>query len=127
MQRSDIEQHFRIDTPSQLPRIQAAIAERLEAGPLTLTIGPYKEEKTNPQLQKIHAIIRDFSVSQSRSMRDMKDLLKFHLGYTRVISMTNGKMREVPLSFADASKDEMTGMIDQLIVLAIEYNVELKQ
>jgi hypothetical protein len=120
-------QRFRIDTPDQFSRVQSAIADRLAAGPLMVTVAPFKEPKTNPQLEKVHAMIREFSVSQSRSMHDMKDLLKFHLGYTRLISMRNGKTREVPKSFADATKEELSQFIEQLTVLAIEYNVELSQ
>ena len=92
-----------------------------------MTLEPWKAPKTNAQLAKIHAMNRDFAISQGKSVKHMKAELKFLLGYTEFIPMSNGKTREVPLSFEDASKEEMSEMIERLIVLAIEFNVELKQ
>ena len=120
---------WRVDTEDQAKVVYNAIVNRLkrEKRALTIAVTHYKKAKTYPQLEKVHGMIRDFAISQSRSMQDMKDLLKFHVGYTRIISMKNGKSREVPKSFADATRDELSTIIDQLITLAIDYDVELSQ
>ena len=117
----------RIDTTSQAERIYKTLLLKLELGPQSVTIEPYKAPKTNPQLEKVHAMIGDFAISQSRSREDMKVLVKFHLVFTRMVSKSDGSMVEVPKSFAKASKAELSEFIEKLTALAIEYDVELRQ
>jgi len=119
---------FILRTKSNLDTLYAAVWARMEREglqPLRVAVKAYKRSKTLPQLQKVHALLRDFAISGGRSMEDTKVILKFHIGYTRIVPMKNGKHREVPKSFGDATIEELSVIIDQLITLAIEWNVEL--
>lgn len=118
---------WRISTTYQAEVVHKAILRRLGRfdKPLSVSVEEFKKPKTPPQLAKIHAMCTKFGVSQGYSLEDMKVLLKFHLSYTRFIEKKDGTTLEVVRSFRDATREQMSVLIDRLYALAVEYGVEL--
>lgn len=118
---------LRVETPEQIGRVAAYLDRFCPDTPQTVTIVPYKPSKTEGQLAKLHAIIRDFSKSQDRNEEDMKVILKEYLGYWEPVERKNGEILHKYLSFADASREQCSEFIDRLKALAIEYHVHLRE
>ena len=116
----------RVDTAQQLRGLFKAAEIRLDGGALDIRITDWKDPKTNPQLAKIHGMIRDFAISQDDDPRRMKVRLKFALGFTEYMPTLKGEM-EIPKSFGKAKIGEVSDMIDRLQAMAIENGIELRE
>lgn len=99
---------------------------RLAHGPLWMSIEDYEEPKTNPQLDHIHAIIKDFAIHQQISEKHAKARAKIYLNYYEMVETKEKGEIPVLKSFGKASKKLLSEFIEQLIALAFEYGVELR-
>lgn len=121
----------RVDTSNQVMKIANSIVRLLPQGPLLVTVEEYKEPKTNPQLRRLHAIIRDFATHLDISPKVAKVRAKIKLGFYEFVEVPKSELNPDGIhcelgSFGDASKDEVSAWVDELQALAIEWSVPLK-
>jgi len=84
---------------------------------VTVTITEKKKQKTYPQLQKIHAIIREIADEAGYFNEDMKFELKRKIkGYD-----TNENGKKHLKSFADYTKDELGDFISKAKLIGEKY------
>jgi len=81
---------------------------------------------TNGQLAHLHAIIQDFSIHTHRHPEVEKAYAKDFLGYYETLQRKDGTTLLRQLSFAKASKSQMSEFIERLIQHAMEFGVTLR-
>lgn len=120
---------FILRTKSNLDTLYAAVWARMEREgllPLLVSVKAYKPPKTPPQLAKIHAMCRDFGISQGYDLETAKAWVKDELIYVRFTDKKDGSgVIAIRKSFGNETKEGMSILIDRLYALAIEWNVEL--
>lgn len=101
--------------------------------PLSIRIEDWQESKTNPQIDHIHALIRSFAAwtrensPTPRTFEQQKVIMKFILGFTKIVDVPGKGPMEVPRSFGNAKKPEMIEMIESLIAMAVQWNVPIQE
>ncbi len=118
---------WRIDTKEQAATVHSAILSRLDrfGKPLSVSIEDYAKPKTSPQVAKIHAMCRDVGISQGYDLELAKAVVKDKLGYVRFAERNDGTVITIHKSFAKATREEMSILIDRLYALAVEWGIEL--
>lgn len=89
-------------------------------------VGKYKAPKSHPQLEKIHAMIRDIAVHMEVPEEQVKGEIKVKFGVTIVYtSIIDGTRKARLKSFADYTRKEMTATIEALQVWCAEQGIRL--
>jgi len=117
---------WRIDTPDQAKVFYQALLRRLERenGPVSASVKSYRKPKTRSQVSKITCMCRDVGISQGYDLDTAKAWVKDELGYVRFSDKKDGGVIAVRKSFGDATREEMSILIDRLYALGVEYDVE---
>ena len=120
-------QRFRIDTPDQLARVQSTIVDRLAAGPLMVTVEPYKPPASGDQKGKMFAMIGEIANELGYEREELRQVVKDKYGPVKQIKLRGGGVHETPKSMSQYSRKEASDMIERLYQLAAETNVGLSQ
>lgn len=84
------------------------------------------ESKTQKQLGYYYSTVLPTIRKELESRGEMATLseldcvIKFHAGYTHLVSFPNGEVKEMPMSKADMSKKQMSGLTDKSIIIAAQ-------
>ncbi len=98
---------------------KAAIAHIPEGDSVQIVIS---NEKTNDQLAKIHVLIKEFAEYTGYTFDEAKKEVKRMTGFYEYVEENGEKIKYI-LSFADASKDDLSKVISQLESWMIEQGI----
>ena len=92
----------------------------------TVQCKPYKPPKTYPQLEKIHAMIKDVALHLGKDDRMVKIDVKSKFGVYHVYSSAiDGERQVIFKSFADYTREELSSAVQGLEVWCSENGIRL--